>query len=377
MKQIIILFFVLITSFSTYSQVNNLEQGDKCFEKGDYVCAEAKYNALYKSALGKEKQIAEIKIQRAQSCIALLKSANLAIANKSYIKAKENYLSILNSNPEDTYVKSQLEKIISILNKPTISTLVLNKTQLSFEANGGNSKIMIETNSQNYSIDLMPQWCSVQKYSTFFIVNCNVYSGSAQRKDYFNVIAGNKTIRVNIVQQSPPEVNETQKNQKSYIDTYIYTANEPKEKPKTKLSSFSSLGLQSGEIAKYGLLYERGGKSFIGFHMAIRTSLTSEEDILDGSVTENKSEIDLGPNFKISRHVYLNLGAGYGMYSFMSRNDYSGTSEIKKTGYLVTSAGLMIRLGKVVNINGGASFMDIDKDIYKPEIIFGLSFNLK
>ena len=149
------------------------------------------------------------------------------------------------------------------------------------------------------------------------------------------------------------------------------------ERERLRKRPFSSIGLQSGEIAKYGLLYERGGKSFIGFHMSARTSLTSEEDILNGSVTENKSEIDLGPNFKISRYIYLNLGAGYGIYSSINRNDYSGTSEIKQTGYIVTSAGLMIRLGKVVNINGGASFMDIDKDIYKPEIIFGLSFNLK
>jgi hypothetical protein len=37
----------------------------------------------------------------------------------------------------------------------------------------------------------------------------------------------------------------------------------------------------------------------------------------------------------------------------------------------------MIRISKVININGGVSFMDIDKEFYKPEITFGLSFNLK
>lgn len=146
---------------------------------------------------------------------------------------------------------------------------------------------------------------------------------------------------------------------------------------KRRLNSFSSLGLQSGEIAKYGLLYESGGKKTIGFHMSARTSLTSEEDILNGSSLENKTEVELGPNFKLFKHFYLNVGAGYGYYDKVIRNDYAGTITLEKTGYLVATSGLMIRISKVININGGVSFMDIDKEFYKPEITFGLSFNLK
>lgn len=56
---------------------------------------------------------------------------------------------------------------------------------------------------------------------------------------------------------------------------------------------FASLGVQSGEIAKYGLLYERGGKRTVGFHISARTSNTSEEEILNGSGVENKTEMDL------------------------------------------------------------------------------------
>jgi hypothetical protein len=144
-----------------------------------------------------------------------------------------------------------------------------------------------------------------------------------------------------------------------------------------RLNSFTSLGFQSGEIAKYGLLYESGGKKTIGFRMAARTSLTSQEDILNGSSLENKTEVELGPNFKLFKHFYLNVGAGYGYYDKVIRNDYAGTITLEKTGYLVATSGLMIRISKVININGGVSFMDIDKEFYKPEITFGLSFNLK
>jgi hypothetical protein len=144
-----------------------------------------------------------------------------------------------------------------------------------------------------------------------------------------------------------------------------------------RLSSFSSLGIQSGEIAKYGLLYERGGKSNVGFHISARTSNTPEEEILNGSGVANKTEVDLGPNFQLFNRFYLNIGVGYGYYDKILRNDYARTLSLEKTGYLLATSGVMIRISRVININGGVSFMDIDKAFYKPEITFGLSFNLK
>ncbi len=156
-----------------------------------------------------------------------------------------------------------------------------------------------------------------------------------------------------------------------------------KERKKTervnnrRLYSFSSLGFQSGEIAKYGLLYERGGKRTVGFHISARTSNTSEEEILNGSGIENKTEIDLGSNFKLFNRFYLNIGVGYGYYDKILRNDYAGTLSLEKTGYLLATSGLMVRISRVININGGVSFMDVDKAFYKPEITFGISFNLK
>ena len=143
------------------------------------------------------------------------------------------------------------------------------------------------------------------------------------------------------------------------------------------LNPFSSFGFQSGEIAKYGFIYEHGGRKIVGFRFSARTSLTPEEDILNGKIIENKTEVELGPNFKIFKRVYFNIGVGYGYYNRITNNDYAGILNLQKTGYSVATTGLMIRLSRVININGGTSFMDIDKDIYKPEITFGISFNLK
>ena len=55
----------------------------------------------------------------------------------------------------------------------------------------------------------------------------------------------------------------------------------------------------------------------------------------------------------------------------------TGTLSLEKTGYLLATSGLMVRISRLININGGVSFMDIDKEFYKPEITFGISFNLK
>lgn len=149
------------------------------------------------------------------------------------------------------------------------------------------------------------------------------------------------------------------------------------KKTRSQLGTFSSFGLQSGEIAKYGFIYEHGGRKTVGFRFSLRTSLTSEQDILNGTATKNKTELELGPNFRIFNRFYLNIGIGYGYYDRIINNDYAGEVNLEKTGYSVATTGLMIRLSRVININGGASFMDIDKDLYKPEITFGISFNLR
>ena len=121
---------------------------------------------------------------------------------------------------------------------------------------------------------------------------------------------------------------------------------------KHKLYSFSSLGIQSGEIAKYGFIYEHGGRKTVGFRFSARTSLTLEEDILSGKVIENKTEIELGPNFKLLKRIYFNIGVGYGYYDRIINNDYVGEFYLEKTGYSVATTGLMIRLSRVINLNG-------------------------
>jgi hypothetical protein len=419
MKHLIILFFAFISSLSAYCQVNNLDEGNQCFNQGDYICAEAKYKEVFKTAIGKDKQIAEIKIQRTKRCIENLKNADLAFNSKNYTKAKENYNFILDSNPNDNYAKSQLEicntkqkaklsmdnlkianqefaslnytkakekyqavldsnpkdeyaksqidKCDTKINESTITSLTLSKTELSFASSGGREKITINANT--YTIEWLPSWCTAQKYDGYFEISCNANYEKTSKIDFFNVKAGNKTTRVNVIQLTAPLRNENTN------QTTLYVPETQPQKP--KLSSFSSLGFQSGEIAKFGILYERGGKRTVGFHISARTSNTSEEEILNSLGIANKTEADLGPNFELFNRFYLNVGVGFGYYDKILRNDYAGTLSLEKKGYLLATSGVMIRISRVININGGVSFMDVDKAFYKPEMSFGISFNLK
>ncbi len=394
MKHIVIIFFAFIFSLSAYSQVNNLEDGDKCFTAGNYTCALTKYKDQYKSANVNDKMDIEIKIQQVKLCIENLKNADLAFNGKNYTKAKEFYLAILDSNPQDEFVKGRLESINKFLSTPVQKPLnpttkspsnpiklSLSKTEISFKSSGGSDYIDINLNSNLYTIEMLPSWCSVQKYNNYFVVICNVNKEISKRSDYFYVKNGVETIRVNVTQQASSQGNENLKvddNKNTLSNNKEQVGNsKPPKKYKQKLYSFSSIGFQSGEIAKYGFIYEHGGKKTVGFRFSARTSLTSEQDILNGAATKNKTEIELGPNFRIFNRVYLNIGVGYGYYDRLMNNDYANILNIEKTGYLVATTGIMIRLSRVINLNGGASFMDIDKDFYNPEITFGISFNLK
>jgi tetratricopeptide (TPR) repeat protein len=374
MKQIIILIFAFFTSMSVYCQVNTLDAGNQCFDKGDYVCAEAKYKEVLKSVVGIEKQKAQIKINRANSCNDYLKTANQAFASQNYQKAKKDYQLILESNPKDDYSKNQIEKCDTKINESK-TTRLNNSSPISSpsQSNPQVTKNAIKTNVLKSEAKMRESDSPIS--NTLYILpagkQVNVFGLTSS--GYYKVEYSGKIGYINEMYFLSSEINKNNANQTiEYINEPI-----PTKKVKPKLRPFSSLGFQSGEIAKYGFIYERGGKRAIGFHLSARTSLTPEEDILNGTAIENKTEIDLGPNLKIFNRLYLNIGVGYGYYNRVLRNDYANTVDLEKTGYLLATSGLMMRISRVININAGVSFIDIDKAFYNPEITFGLSFNLK
>ena len=206
MKRFIILLFAVTITIPAYCQIL-LQDGDRCFERGDYTCAEAKYNDAFRSESGKSKQIAEIGRDRAKKCADHIKVADNAFANKNYRVAKENYQKVLELNPKDEYVKNQLDKCDDLLKPPAV-TLSASKTSLSFSSSGGNESITITTNASSYSINSLPSWCTVQKNTGSFKITCSSNSESTTRTGHFTVTAGDKTVRINVRQSGATKKQE-------------------------------------------------------------------------------------------------------------------------------------------------------------------------
>ncbi len=337
-------------------------------------------------------------------------------------------------------------KLDSNLPPPISSNLLsLSKTDISYKSLGGNENITVNSNSNPYTVEKLPSWCTVQKYSTYFTLNCiNNYSSSS-RTDYFNVKSGNQTIKVNVKQEGFSSVSEnklevsksdlffsydsgnietinistnaidfyttyvpnwcyvtkykgyiTVKCQKNdtgqlrsdwfkitvgnkevivYVNQEASVTNTGAESD--KLGAFSSLGIQSGGIAKYGFIYEHGGSKTLGFRFSARTSLTTEQEIINGSATKNKTEFEIGTNYNIYKAFYLNFGIGFGYYKRLLNNDFSGSIFTEFKSYFVTTTGIMYRLNNQFNVNCGLAFMDIHEELYKPELTLGVTYNLK
>ena len=204
MKRSIILFFAVIISLSAFAQ-QYLQEGDRCFNNGDYACAEKNYNEASKSATGSTRDDVEIKLIRARNCAEWINAANQAFSNNNFQLAKENYQKVLDSNPIDTKAKSQLEICNNKINPPTpppppATTLSVSKENLSFASSGGKESITVTTNAGSYSVSGLPTWCSVQSSTGDFVVSCSANSGSSTRSGYFTVSAGDKTVRLSVSQ---------------------------------------------------------------------------------------------------------------------------------------------------------------------------------
>ncbi len=141
---------------------------------------------------------------------------------------------------------------------------------------------------------------------------------------------------------------------------------------------FSSLGFESGEIAKYGLIFETAGINHrVGFHFVIRNGFVSDTLAYVKNLG-NKFKLYLGPNIRIFNFLSLNLGIGFGGYSFLTDHGIMTSPQYEKEYAIkpVGSIGTTIRLGRIVNINIGLSYMDILLNEFDTELTYGISFNL-
>ena len=304
MKRIVILFIAVTAVIAAYSQTYFLQDGDRCFDSGDYLCAITNYERAFKSASGKDKQSAEIKLTRAKWCDERLKIADQAFNSKNYTLAKDEYQNVLDSNPKDSYAQSQLEKCEIALNptrlrkataaeltdiwngrygtmparrqnlinvgidpndaqtrmnagegkpqekeKPATNLRVSKSSLYFFPSGGTTEQIKVYSNASSYSIPSasVPSWCTVETYSGYFTVTASANPNSTSREDWFNVTAGGKEVKVQMFQSgsSRPQANNRGRNQNN---TNSYKQRKCFNCPKAKYSWGLSLGYVEKEL---------------------------------------------------------------------------------------------------------------------------------
>ncbi len=198
MKRILFLLLAVITAFSVHCQTP-LEEGDRYFDSGDYTCAKNKYQQAYQTASGKDKQIADAKLTRAEWCVQYLQQANRAFTNKNYQTAKENYQYVLDSNPKDTYARARLKNCEDML-LALATTLTLSKENLNFSPSGGKENITVTTNATTFSVSNLPSWYTIEKFAGHFVLTCGTNTGTTARTHLITVTAGEKTAQVRVTQ---------------------------------------------------------------------------------------------------------------------------------------------------------------------------------
>lgn len=86
--------------------------------------------------------------------------------------------------------------------KEVIISLGVSKENILFTSSGGNSgQISVNTNAVNFSISLVPSWCSVQSYNGYFIVTCGSNNSTNSRSDWLKVTAGSNEVKVYVTQE--------------------------------------------------------------------------------------------------------------------------------------------------------------------------------
>lgn len=447
MKKFFLLLLILAPASAIVSQTA-FEAGKDCFDRGDYSCAKAKYQEAINETTGMDNQIAQLEYGRAEACEQNMSSADSAFMDENYQVAKENYLMVLNENPNDSYAESQIDKCNAAIEAAI--TLSVSRSNISLSPAGGSQRVFVNTNAESYSISEFPFWCTIEAENNYFDISYQANTNENSRTGRFKITAGKKEVYVNVTQAPKPKIETTlsvsedditiksdgrrividvstsssdyeiaeipswceiytkatkyfvleckrNTSRSSRSGTITVTAEDKNVeinvqqlgaiklkkdresisyKPKTAAYRFFAIGYEGGQVAKYGIRMEFGGRKFVGMFLNVRSTLISDSELLQnfGSL-ENKNEAVIGLNLRMSRVVYFNIGGGYGYYKIAQTLE-----SLEQIEYYPVYAGLTFRLGRRVNFSVGASFLDIEQSIdtsdFDPEFTLGLTINV-
>ncbi len=178
------------------------------------------------------------------------------------ITSKEN--KSLEERVVNIYVTAgdKFEKMIIRQNGIRAFTLTVSQDSIMVNYTGVDSvEIQVNTNAPTYTIDLLPQWCSVQLFQSKFILNCSSNFSSQPRRDWFYVNAGGKEVKIFVMQMGKED---------AVSDKPILPAT-PQKLQKTNCFNCPKTNDTWGLTAGYSqLIYDRFN-NYDGFMFGMRT----------------------------------------------------------------------------------------------------------
>jgi len=130
--------------------------------------------------------------------------AQYQTAKKKFQSAKYDvgYVAAEHDNAIDEGVRKCDRKINELLPRLTVNGSSTS-TDISFSSSGGSKTLTISTNQGTPNASALPSWITVSNTSSSSItISCSNNNNSSARSDWFQINAGNKSVRVNVSQSA-------------------------------------------------------------------------------------------------------------------------------------------------------------------------------
>jgi hypothetical protein len=361
---------------------------------------------------------------RTKSCIQALSSANSLFAQKQYADAKREFQGILDSNPKDAYATAKVKECTDLLqpkptpaptqmpttpttSKPATITLSVSNSNLSFPSSGGKQNITVTTNVSSYDVTLLTaSWCSVTKYSTYFVVNCDPNYGTTARKEWFKIKAGDKEIKIDVNQSGVATSTSSNSDYGQSSNYNTYKSNKCFNCPNAKYPWGLSVGyvnktLQYEDYGSFyggydnlegvsaGVRFESLFKYGFGLNMGLFYEYysTAFTESYDYDYEEHVLNIPLHLEYRFNFSRYFNLfvygGLGFDVVTNSSFNDYSFYQSLDYGGglridHVQFNIGQSVRIKDVWHayISAGSSYtFEMPDGTYQPFFYYGKGWN--
>lgn len=253
MKRLLLLVTTCLFPLIAFSQNSSLlKDAQDLFAAGNYSSAVNKFQEAMNKLSGRERNIAQLQLSTAKTCVEALNKAQAAVSAKNYDTAIAEYQKVLDANPNDTRVKGLQEDARRFKNQELNPTLTVSKNALSFSSSSGSQKITVNCNTSWILVDQSSSMCTVSRSGNEITVACSANNSTTSRNTSFIVRTTNgaKEQRVS-VSQAGRSSTSTSSNSSSSTSTVGKLTVKP-----TSISLSSGSGVAIVDVLANGKDYE-------------------------------------------------------------------------------------------------------------------------